>query len=125
MTLEQPTTMGGMTPTGDQHLSLWALLAMHVRKAVPPEPLRGKHHACTDGVYLAASEQRVPSLRADLTAAFRAALQTAYPTVHVEPVVSATNNPKYGDYQCNNAMQLFGRLKGKARSLSPLEHTKA
>ena len=49
-----------------------------------------------------------------MTAAFRTALQAAFPAVDVEPVVTATNNPKFGDYQCNNAMQLFGRLKGKA-----------
>jgi hypothetical protein len=54
-----------------------------------------------------------------MTAAFRAALQAAFPALEVEPVVAATNNPKFGDYQCNNAMQLFGRLKGKARGAKP------
>lgn len=27
--------------------------------------------------------------------------------------VAQCNNPKFGDYQCNNAMALFGKLKGK------------
>jgi hypothetical protein len=32
----------------------------------------------------------------------------------VEPQIATTNNPKYGDYQCNNAMPLFAKLKGQA-----------
>ena len=31
--------------------------------------------------------------------------------------VVQTNQPKFGDYQCNNAMALFGRLKGQVHSL--------
>ena len=69
-----------------------------------------------DGAHLAAAAQRVPSVRSDLAATFRTALHSAFPTVPVEPVVAATNQPKFGDYQCNNAMQLFGRMKGKVRS---------
>lgn len=71
---------------------------------------------CTDGAHLAAAAQRVPSVRSDLAATFRTALHSAFPAVPVEPVVAATNQPKFGDYQCNNAMQLFGRMKGKVRS---------
>ena len=57
--------------------------------------------------------QSVPSLRAELTEVFRQALETAYPSANIEPVVAQTNEPKFGDYQCNNAMALFGQLKGK------------
>ena len=55
----------------------------------------------------------MPSVRADLAATFRTALNSAFPNVPMEPQVAATNNPRFGDYQCNNAMQLFGRMKGK------------
>ena len=75
--------------------------------------------AHADGAHLAAASERLPSVRADLTAAFRGALRSAYPAIEVEPVVSATNNAQHGDYQCNNAMQLFGRLKGKAGAHPP------
>ena len=58
----------------------------------------------------------MPSVRSDLAATFRTALHSAFPAVAVEPQVASTNNPKFGDYQCNNAMQLFGRMKGKVCS---------
>lgn len=66
-----------------------------------------------DGAELA---QSVPSVRAALTDVFRHALETAYPSANIEPIVAQTNELKFGDYQCNNAMALFGQLKGKVRS---------
>lgn len=57
--------------------------------------------------------QSVPSLRAELTDVFKKALEKAYPSAHIMPIVAQTNEPKFGDYQCNNAMALFGQLKGK------------
>jgi len=33
---------------------------------------------------------------------------------NVLPQIATTNNPKYGDYQCNNAMPLFAKFKGQA-----------
>ena len=57
--------------------------------------------------------QSVPSLRAELTDVFKKALEKAYPSANIEPIVAQTNEPKFGDYQCNNAMALFGQLKGK------------
>jgi len=57
--------------------------------------------------------QSLPSLRAELTDAFKKALEKAYPSAKIEPIVAQTNEPKFGDYQCNNAMALFGQLKGK------------
>ena len=59
--------------------------------------------------------QAVPSLRAELTDVFRQALDKAYPQANMEPVVAQTNEPKFGDYQCNNAMALFGKLKGQVQ----------
>lgn len=70
-----------------------------------------------DGAELAHS---VPSLRAELTEVFRQALESAYPSANIEPVVAQTNEPKFGDYQCNNAMALFGQLKGKVQCLIPM-----
>ena len=63
-----------------------------------------------DGAQL---DQAVPSLRAELADAFRQALEKAYPSANSDPLVAQTNEPKFGDYQCNNAMALFGQLKGK------------
>jgi arginyl-tRNA synthetase len=54
------------------------------------------------------------SPRADLEALFRAALAAAFPDApDAQPMIAACNNAANGDYQCNNAMPLFGRLKGK------------
>ena len=53
------------------------------------------------------------SVRAELTDLFKAALKIAYPELSEAPVVTPCNNAKFGDYQCNNAMALFGKLKGK------------
>jgi len=60
--------------------------------------------------------RRQPTLLAEVTARFRAALAAAYPGVEgVEAAVTPTKDKdaKFGDYQCNNAMALFGKLKGK------------
>ena len=70
---------------------------------------------------------RVASLRAELRSLFAAALEAAFPELAPSdgspsapggalcPAVSATTkkDAKFGDYQCNNAMGVFGRLKGK------------
>ena len=69
----------------------------------------------------------MPSLRAELRSRFAAALESAFPELASSdgsssapggalcPAVSATTkkDAKFGDYQCNNAMGVFGRLKGK------------
>ena len=54
------------------------------------------------------------SMRGDVEALFRGAIAAAFPDLQgVEPMIAACNNAANGDYQCNNAMPLFGRLKGK------------
>lgn len=57
------------------------------------------------------------SVRADLETLFGAAVGTAFaafPDVAAAPaMIAACNNSTNGDYQCNNAMPLFGRLKGR------------
>lgn len=67
----------------------------------------------------AADQQAVSSLRAELTEAFRQALEKAFPQAKAAPVVTQTNEAKFGDYQCNNAMALFGQLKGQVSSVKP------
>lgn len=56
---------------------------------------------------------RVPHLAAELRTLFSAALEQAYPGIGIQPIIAQTGNPKFGDYQCNNAMALFGKLKGQ------------
>eukprot|EP00898_Chlorokybus_atmophyticus_P004813 jgi/Chlat1/5332/Chrsp35S05264 len=46
-----------------------------------------------------------------MEALFAEALKKAFPDMDVEPSVAVCQNTTYGDYQCNNAMGLFGRLK--------------
>lgn len=61
-------------------------------------------------------EQRVAPLRTELRALFQAALQAAYPGIEAQALVVASQLPQFADYQCNNAMPLFGRLKGQVGS---------
>ncbi len=44
-----------------------------------------------------------------------AALEAAFPGVSVPVIVTQATNAKFGDYQCNNAMSLFAKVKGKVR----------
>ncbi|KAI7841040.1 hypothetical protein COHA_005268 [Chlorella ohadii] len=47
--------------------------------------------------------------------AFQEGIDAAFPALagQVGAIVQPCNNPKFGDYQCNNAMALHGRLKGQ------------
>lgn len=56
---------------------------------------------------------RCSSIKTDLIDLFKTALKTSYPSEDEQPVLAPCNNPKFGDYQCNNAMPLFAKLKGK------------
>jgi hypothetical protein len=56
---------------------------------------------------------RCSSVKSDLLDLFRTAIKTAYPNEDDQPILAPCNNPKFGDYQCNNAMPLFAKLKGK------------
>lgn len=60
-----------------------------------------------------ANPDQVASIKTELIALFQAALQAAFPSVTAQAEVVQTNQPKFGDYQCNNAMALFGKLKGQ------------
>lgn len=55
------------------------------------------------------------TVREELITVFGSAIESAFPSLGsngTEALVAACNQPKHGDYQCNNAMPLFGRLKG-------------
>lgn len=52
------------------------------------------------------------SIRSEISQLFQTALGTAFPFVEEQPMMAPCNNAKFGDYQCNNAMSLFGKLKG-------------
>lgn len=56
---------------------------------------------------------RVPSILDVVKALCGEALQIAFPGVEVPVIVTQSTNAKFGDYQCNNAMSLFAKLKGK------------
>lgn len=59
-------------------------------------------------------QKRINGLRTELKDLFRVALKEAFPHLQEEPIIAPCNNPKFGEYQCNNAMPLFGKLKGSA-----------
>ena len=54
------------------------------------------------------------SIRQRLTAVFQRSIDAAFPSMAGEPaLVLPCNQPKFGDYQCNNAMALHGKMKGQ------------
>jgi Arginyl tRNA synthetase N terminal domain len=92
-------------PTGGSSPALW--------HAVLCQPMLIQRHnsvTLTSGVLNA---DRVPHLAVELRTLFSAALEQAYPGIGIQPIIAQTGNPKFGDYQCNNAMALFGKLKGQ------------
>lgn len=62
----------------------------------------------------AASLGAKQTMREELQSLFSSAIGAAFPSLgnDFEVLVAACNNSSNGDYQCNNAMPLFGRLKG-------------
>lgn len=54
-----------------------------------------------------------PPLQSRVEGLFGEALSNAFPGLEAPPLVAPTQNPKFGDYQCNNAMGLFRILKSK------------
>eukprot|EP00798_Chlamydomonas_sp_ICE-L_P023141 gene23141-30345_t len=53
------------------------------------------------------------SLRGEIIEIFKTALNTAYPDAGEFPVIAPCGQVKFGNYQCNNAMGLHGKMKGK------------
>jgi len=52
-------------------------------------------------------------MRGELAQLFQQALDAAYPEAGEKAIVEQCGNPQFGDYQCNNAMAMFGKMKGK------------
>lgn len=61
----------------------------------------------------------VISINDTLCEIFRKAINAAYPDVPDPPVIVTTsNNPKFGDYQCNSAMPLAQQLSSSGKPQS-------
>lgn len=61
----------------------------------------------------ASSATDISSVRQELAQLFTKAISSAFPTVTEPAAVTACNNPKFGDYQCNSAMGLYAKIKGQ------------
>lgn len=59
------------------------------------------------------SGSRLTTIQVELEKLFQDAFDKAFPALQERPVIAPTKEPKFGDYQCNSAMKLFGLLKGK------------
>ncbi|KAL3615381.1 hypothetical protein CASFOL_041042 [Castilleja foliolosa] len=56
----------------------------------------------------------VGSVKDQLAKLFDESLKVTFPEeLDVDPSIAACQNPKFGDYQCNNAMGLWAKVKGK------------
>lgn len=60
------------------------------------------------------SPDGVSSISTELCRLFDTAIASAFPNAGVTSALTVCTQPKFGDYQCNNAMALFGKLKGQA-----------
>jgi len=59
-----------------------------------------------------ASSSSVPSVQQLLKRCFGDAIRTAFPKAPELTVKIMASNPRFGDYQCNNAMDLYSQYKG-------------
>lgn len=64
-------------------------------------------------INMAGPGEEAVSLRGELQGLFKTALSSAFPAVDDAAMVFPCGQPQHGDYQCNNSMSLFGKLKGK------------
>ncbi|TVU17414.1 hypothetical protein EJB05_33450, partial [Eragrostis curvula] len=97
----------------------------HCRAAFPPRLLRSACSATTMGdetstsASVAAQTQEpvegAGSVKQQLSKLVVSSLSTTVPEVHVEPMVEVCTG-KFGDYQCNNAMGLWSKIKGSGTS---------
>ncbi|XP_050465250.1 arginine--tRNA ligase, cytoplasmic isoform X2 [Cataglyphis hispanica] len=66
------------------------------------------------------SQSNVISINNTLCEIFRKAITAAYPDVLNPPIiVTISNNPKFGDYQCNSAMPLAQQLSSSGNKVTP------
>ncbi|EPS67056.1 hypothetical protein M569_07720, partial [Genlisea aurea] len=57
-------------------------------------------------------EEAVRSLKKQIAKLFEESLKVTVPEESVDPVVEPCQNTRFGDYQCNNAMGLWSKIKG-------------
>lgn len=61
-------------------------------------------------------ERSFYSIQNTLVSIFKEAIQRAFPELKNAPVViAASNNSKFGDYQCNSAMPIVQLLKSEGK----------
>ncbi|PON62472.1 Arginine-tRNA ligase [Parasponia andersonii] len=64
---------------------------------------------------MANEEENAGHVKRQLAKLFGASLRATVPDEpEVEPLIAATADEKFGDYQCNNAMSIFSKIKGSA-----------
>ena len=59
------------------------------------------------------TSSRLTTVQVELEKLFQDAFKQAFPALEEKPIIAPTKEAKFGDYQCNSAMKLFGMLKGK------------
>uniref|UniRef100_A0A182XPR9 Probable arginine--tRNA ligase, cytoplasmic n=1 Tax=Anopheles quadriannulatus TaxID=34691 RepID=A0A182XPR9_ANOQN len=74
-----------------------------------------------EGGSIAFSDSGNQSIVGELQQVFTEAIQKAFPSVLVEAVITISSSPKFGDYQCNSAMQIAQHLKQLSLKSSPRE----
>ncbi|KAL3617970.1 hypothetical protein CASFOL_038291 [Castilleja foliolosa] len=73
--------------------------------------LRGKASYITS---MENDREIVGSVKDQLAKLFKESLKVTFPEeLDVDPAIAPCQNPKFGDYQCNNAMGLWAKVKGK------------
>ena len=104
-----PTTASASTLTGLLAALSLAPRPCSLRASAVGAPARGLCAQSADP-----SSLRVPGVKRELETLMGSALEAAFPDQRQEPIVVQTTNPKFDcDYQCNNAMPLFARVKGE------------
>ncbi|XP_009774840.1 arginine--tRNA ligase, cytoplasmic-like isoform X2 [Nicotiana sylvestris] len=63
---------------------------------------------------MATDKEIVGSVKEQLAKLFEESLRAAFPDIEdVHPMIAICNDSRHGDYQCNNAMSLWNKIKGQ------------
>eukprot|EP00245_Coleochaete_scutata_P007074 TRINITY_DN220_c0_g1_i1.p1 TRINITY_DN220_c0_g1~~TRINITY_DN220_c0_g1_i1.p1 ORF type:complete len:749 (+),score=172.41 TRINITY_DN220_c0_g1_i1:83-2329(+) len=91
--------------------------------AVMSEPVQAKPAAATDGKdgsALGSGNAQGGSVLKLLAGLCKESLKANFPDdAGLDPMVAACANPKFGDYQFNNAMSIFAKVKGEGKFKNP------
>ena len=69
---------------------------------------------------MCAAVGRVPSVLIELEQVLTDALRQAFPGLEERALVAPCRDARFGDYQCNNAMALFAKMKGQVPATHPV-----